>query len=225
MRDARKEGGRRSLDQIVRGYDRVAGIYARFEPLFLIFPRARRKAVAALALAPGMTVLEIGVGTGRNLPYLVDAVGPTGRVIAVDASPGMLAEARKLIDERGWVNVQLLQQDAARLDVDAELDGVLFSLSYSVLPDPLPALARSWEQLRPGRPIVVMDLGLTHSRAHRMLAPIARLLEKLGPGDAFSEPWEDLAAYGEIETEFFLAHLYYVSAVRKESEAAGQLAQ
>lgn len=217
MKDARKRGGRRNLGQIVRGYDRVARIYARFEPLYLIFPRARRKAVAALDLAPGMTVLEIGAGTGRNLPYLLDAVGPTGTVIAVDASPGMLAEARKLVDERGWANVRLLQQDAAQLELDAELDGVLFSLSYSVLPEPRAALARAWEQLRSGRRIVVMDLGLTSSRVHRLLAPIARLLEMLAPGDAFSEPWDDLAAYGEVETEFFLASLYYVSSVEKKA--------
>lgn len=219
MRDSRKQGGRRSLDRIVRSYDRVARIYARFEPLYLIFPRARRKAIAALGVGPGMTVLEIGAGTGRNLPYLLDAVGPTGTVIAVDASPGMLAEARELVESRGWSNVRLLQQDAAHLEVDAQLDGVLFSLSYSVLPDPQLALAYAWERLRPGCRVVVMDLGLTYSRLHRLLAPIARLLEKLAPGDAFSEPWDELAAYGHVETEFFMAGFYYVSAVEKESSS------
>ncbi|HET8565514.1 MAG TPA: class I SAM-dependent methyltransferase [Solirubrobacterales bacterium] len=196
----------------------MAPIYARFEPLFLIFPRARRKAAAALGLAPGMTVLEIGAGTGRNLPYLLDAVGPTGTVIAVDASPGMLAEARRLVDGRGWSNVQLLRQDAAELEIDADLDAVLFGLSYSVLPDPQPALARAWERLRPGGRLVVMDVGLTYSRFHRLLAPLGRLLEKLGPGDAFSEPWDDLAAYGEVETEFFMAGFYYVSSVEKKRD-------
>lgn len=217
MRDRRKEGGRESLERIVRGYDRVARLYARLEPLFLIFPRARRKAVAALELEPGTTVLEIGAGTGRNLPYLMRAVGPAGRVIAVDASAGMLREARKLVEANGWGNVQLLEQDAARLEVDAELDAVLFSLSYSVLPDPQAALARAWERLRPGGRVVVMDVGLTRSRAHRLLAPVARLLEWLGPGDAFSEPWEDLAAHGPVETEFFLAGFYYVSSLTRRA--------
>lgn len=219
VRDSRKQEGRKSLDQIVRGYDRVARIHTRFEPLFLTFPRARRKAAAALGLVPGMTVLEIGVGAGRNLPYLLNVVGPTGTVIAVDASPGMLAEARKLIDSRGWSNVQLLQQDAAELEIDADLDAVLFSLSYAVLPDPQPALARAWERLQPGGRVVVMDVGLTYSRFHRLLAPIGRVLEKLGPGDAFSEPWDDLAAYGQVETEFFMACFYYVSSVKKEAGA------
>ena len=215
MRDSRKRGGRTSLDRIVRGYDRVAPIYARFEPLYLIFPPARRRAVAALRLAPGMTMLEVGAGSGRNLPYLLDAVGPEGAVIAVDASPGMLAEARKLVEGRGWANVTLLQQDAAWLEVEAEVDAVLFSLSYSVLPEPEPALERAWDRLRPGGRLAVMDLGLTHTRFHRLLAPIGWLLEKLAPGDAFSEPWDDLAAYGQVETEFFMAGFYYVSSVEK----------
>src|ERR1700761_486545 len=145
-----------SLPQITRQYDRVARFYSTLEPLYLIFPPARRRAVAALGLKPGDTVLEIGAGTGRNFPYLVDAVGPGGTVIGVDASEGMLAEARKLIERRGWQNVQLLHQDATKLQLDREVDGALFSLSYSALPEPRPALAQAWERLRPGGRVVVM---------------------------------------------------------------------
>jgi cytochrome P450 len=93
---------RRPLGEIVKGYDRVARLYSALEPLYLIFPSARRKAIAALNVKAGDVGLEIGAGTGRNLPYLVDAVGPTGAVIAVDASEGMLAEAGKLVKRHGW---------------------------------------------------------------------------------------------------------------------------
>ena len=129
--------------------------------------------------------------------------------------PGMLAEARKLVAARGWGNVRLLQQDAALLEVDADLDAVLFSLSYSAMPAPEAALARAWRRLRSGGRVVVMDVGLTRTHAHRLLAPVGRLLEKLGPGDAFSEPWQDLASYGPVQTEFFMAGFYYVSTVEK----------
>jgi ubiquinone/menaquinone biosynthesis C-methylase UbiE len=206
---------RRPLKEIVKRYDRVARFYRTFEPLFLIFPPARRKAVAALNMKVGDVVLEIGAGTGRNLPYLVDAVGPSGTVIAVDASEGMLAEARKLVERHGWSNVQLLCQDAAQLQLDYDLDGVLFSLSYSVLPEPHPALARAWKRLRPCARVVVMDVGLTDSRLRRVLDPIARLLDQLGPGDPYSRPWEDLASYGPVITERFLLGLYYVCTVEK----------
>lgn len=215
MGEAAEHPTRRSQSANSRQYDRVARFYSTLEPLYLIFPLARRKAVAALDPKPGDTVLEIGAGTGRNFPYLVEAVGPSGTVIGVDASQGMLAEARKLIERRGWSNVRLLQQDATQLEVEEDVDRVLFSLSYSALPEPRPALARSWERLRPGGRVVVMDMGFTQHRWHRLLDPIARLLVKLGPGDAYSDPWQDLAAYGAIETERFLLDFYYVSSVTK----------
>lgn len=207
---------RRSQGAITAQYDRVARFYRALEPLFLISPVARRKAVKALALRPGDTVLEVGAGTGRNLPYLVEAVGAEGRVIAVDASPGMLREARKSVDAHRWSNVQLLQQDAARLQLDREVDAVLFSLSYSVLPEPRAALARAWERMRPGSRVVVMDAGLTDTRLRRLLDPIARVLVRLGPGDPYSRPWNDLAGYGPVATERFMLGIYYVCVVVKE---------
>jgi demethylmenaquinone methyltransferase/2-methoxy-6-polyprenyl-1,4-benzoquinol methylase len=206
---------RRSQAVNSKRYDRVARFYRTFEPLYLIFPPARRRAVAALGLKLGDVVLEIGAGTGRNFPYLLGAVGRTGAVVAVDASAGMLAEARKLVEREGWSNVQLLRQDAAQLEIDATVDGVLFSLSYSALPEPRPALARAWQRLCPGGRVVVMDLGLTGGGFARLLDPIARLLLMFTPGDPYSDPWSDLAAYGPVETKRFLFGLFYVSAVTK----------
>jgi ubiquinone/menaquinone biosynthesis C-methylase UbiE len=205
---------RRSQAVNSKRYDRVARFYRTFEPLYLIFPPARRRAVAALVLKPGDVVLEIGAGTGRNFPYLVEAVGTTGVVIGVDASAGMLAEAQKLIDREGWSNVELIREDATQLQLEREVDGVLFSLSYSALPEPRPALAAAWQRLRPGGRVVVMDLGLTEGFA-RALDPIARLLLKFTPGDPYSDPWTDLATYGRVWTKRFLFGLFYVSAVTK----------
>jgi ubiquinone/menaquinone biosynthesis C-methylase UbiE len=206
---------RRSQSANTRRYNRIARTYSTLEPLYLVFPPARRRAVAALGLKSGDTVLEIGAGTGRNFPYLVEAVGPGGTVIGVDASPGMLAEARKLIERHGWSNVELLQQDATQLEVDRDVDGVLFSLSYSAMPEPRPALARAWKRLRPASRVVVMDAGLTQGGTWRLLAPIARLLVKYAPGDAYSDPWSDLAHYGPVETKRFLLGFFYVSAITK----------
>lgn len=213
--DAQPAGGGTSLRSVVEGYDRVARFYRAIEPLFLITNRARRKAVAALDLRRGDVVLELGAGTGRNLPYLLEAVGPEGGVIAVDASAGMLAEARRLVGNHGWTNVEILEQDAAELELDRDVDAVLFSLSYSAMPNPAAALARGWERLRPGRRVVVMDVGLTRSRLGPLLGPIARLLVKIGPGNAYTRPWEELARYGRVTTEHFMLGLYHVCFVEK----------
>jgi hypothetical protein len=85
--------------------------------------------------------------------------------------------------------------------VDRDVDGVLFSLSHSALPEPRPALARAWERLRPFSRVVVMDMGLTQGGPYRLLAPIGRLLVKFAPGDAYSKPWSDLANYGPVESK------------------------
>lgn len=210
---------RRSLAEVTAQYDRVARLYRPLEPLYLITPLARRKAVDALALMPGDTVLEVGAGTGRNLPRLTAAVGDSGRVLAVDASPGMLREARRLVDRRGWKNVELVQQDASRLALDRDVDAVLFSLSYSAMPEPRPALERAWERLRVGGRLAVMDAGLTETRLRPLLDPIARLLIRLGPGNAYSRPWDELARYGTVATERFLFGIYFVCSVVKEDQA------
>jgi ubiquinone/menaquinone biosynthesis C-methylase UbiE len=201
-------------DGITAQYDRVAPFYRALSPLFLINPLARRRGVAALGLRPGDTVLEVAVGTGRNLPYLVDAVGPTGTVIGVDPSAGMLREAGKMVERRGWSNVELAEADATKLDLDRDLDAIFFSLSWSVIPAPVAALSRIWDRLRPGGRVAVMEMSLSETRLRPLLAPIARQLNKLGPGRADARPWDDLAPFGEVVTTRFL-HLFYVCVVEK----------
>jgi ubiquinone/menaquinone biosynthesis C-methylase UbiE len=202
---------------ITAGYDRVAPFYRALSPLFLITPRARHKGVDALRLRAGDTVLEMGAGSGRNLPYLVDAVGPTGTVIGIDLSAGMLAEGRKLVGKRGWSNVRLIESNAATVEIDREVDAVLFSLSYSAMPDGARRAAadRAWARLRPGGRLVVMDLGLTRTRLRPLLDPIAKFLVKIGPGHPYVRPWDDLARFGEVVTVPFLLDLYYVCTVTK----------
>jgi hypothetical protein len=53
-----------------------------------------------------------------------------------------------------------------------------------------------------------------------VLAPIARLLTRLGPGDPYSRPWDELRRYGSVRTERFLLGLYYVCFVAKGEAGA-----
>jgi ubiquinone/menaquinone biosynthesis C-methylase UbiE len=205
-------------DAITAQYDRVAPYYRALSPLFLINPLARRRGVKALGLRPGDTVLEVAVGTGRNLPYLVDAVGPTGTVIGVDHSPGMLREAAKMAARRGWSNVELIEADATALALERDLDAIFFSLCWSVIPAPVAALSRAWDRLRPGGRVAVMEMSVVETPLRPLIDPIARQLNKLGPGRTDARPWDDLAPFGEVATDRFL-HLFYVCAVEKRGTA------
>lgn len=109
-----------------------------------------------MSLRPGETVLEVGCGTGWNLAHLLGAVGPTGRVIGLEHSARMLAEARA----KGLPsNVVLRQGDATRDDAagDLAIDAALFSYSLSAIPEPVRALDQVLRRLRAGGRIGIVD--------------------------------------------------------------------
>lgn len=94
------------------------------------------RAVADLAPRPGSAVADVGCGTGRALPPLRDAVGPTGTVVGLDVTVEMLAEARR----RG--RGALVMADATRLPfADGALDAVFAAGLLPHLADPVAGLA------------------------------------------------------------------------------------
>jgi ubiquinone/menaquinone biosynthesis C-methylase UbiE len=219
---ARSTFVRQPLARVASRYDRMARWYRFAGPLILLAPGFRRKAVGRLGLQRGDTVLEVGCGTGRNLALLCDAVGDHGRVIGVDASAGMLAQARQLATRQGWKNVSLIYQDAAELALENQVDAVFFSLSYSVLPDRARVLQKAWQALRPGGRLVIMDAGLPASPLGRALGPFGEAIATVFPGDPYSQPWEDLKAISDtVTTERFQLGIYFICRVVKPQEQSG----
>ncbi len=96
-------------------YNRIAGFFPFFELLFLLPRGIRRKAVDHLQLKPGDSVLEIGCRTGRNIPFLREAVGPQGHIFGVDLSEGMFSKARQLCAKRKWENVTLSVKEIRKM--------------------------------------------------------------------------------------------------------------
>jgi SAM-dependent methyltransferase len=130
----------------------------------------------------------------------------------------MLERAGALRRSNGWENVTLREQDARSLGTGDEYDAVLFSLSYSVLPDPQATLAVIWELLRPGGRVVIMDAGLPEGRLGRLLRPLARTVSRATVlGDPDSRPWQDLAELGatDVETTRSQAGTYFVCSGRR----------
>jgi SAM-dependent methyltransferase len=107
-----------------------------------------RRAVRDMALRPGAVVADVGCGTGRALPPLRDAVGPTGTVFGVDVTAEMLAEAHRR--GRGAV-AALVLADAVRLPLpNRVLDGVFAAGLVTHLPDPVACLAELARVCRTG---------------------------------------------------------------------------
>jgi ubiquinone/menaquinone biosynthesis C-methylase UbiE len=197
---------------IVERYDRIAGLIPFFEWLFFLPWGLRRSAVERLNLCPGDRVLEVGCGTGRNLPFLHKAVGVSGRIYGVDLSPGMLRRADDLVQQRGWRNVDLVEGDAADYVAPEPLDAVLFSLSYNTMPHHRVVLDQVWKQLRLGGTLVIMDAKPPPGRGGELVLPFSVwLMKHTVLGNPYIQPWKDLENVAdEFEMEEYLFGSYYI---------------
>lgn len=147
-------GQREVYAKRARNYDQTSELFA-----LLGFPlgRYRDRAVDALGLEPGDTVVEIGCGTGGNFSRLEGAIGPTGRLVGVDLTPEMLDQARARVAREGWANVELVEADAGSYDFPAGIDGVLSTFALMLVPSYDKVVARAADALAPGGRIVVLD--------------------------------------------------------------------
>ena len=197
---------------IARRYDRFAGLIGLFDLLLFLPQHLRGRAVARLNLKPGERVLEIGCGTGRNFPFLREAVGPTGTVYGVDLSSGMLRRAEERCQREGWTNVELTQCDAIEYIPCEPLDGIMFGLCYNTMPHHLAVLRHAWKHLRPGGRIVIMDGKLPYGRGGKLALPFGLwLMKHTLLGNPLIQPWHDLAAITDaFEMEEFLFGSWYV---------------
>ena len=118
----------------------------------------RRRAVQALRLRPGDTVVEIGCGTGLNFPLIEQQVGPDGRIIGVDLTDAMLAQAQHRIETNRWNNVSLVRADSAEFEFPTGVDSILATYAHSLLPDCEQVIGRGAAALKPGGRWVVLDV-------------------------------------------------------------------
>jgi ubiquinone/menaquinone biosynthesis C-methylase UbiE len=133
----------------------------------------RERAADRLAPARGDVVVDMGCGTGANLPFFREQVGPGGRVLGVDFTPGVLAVARtRLADVDG---VGVVRGDATRPPV-RDADAVFASFVSGMLADPAAAV-RTWADIvGPGGRIGLLDLARSTHPAGRPLNDLFRLL-------------------------------------------------
>jgi SAM-dependent methyltransferase len=165
-------------------YGDNAALYDRIATLPPV-GRWRARAVAALDLDPGDTVVEMGCGTGANLPYLRRAVGPGGRVVGVDLTGPLLARARDRVAHEGWANVHVVQGDATSPPVTAP-DALLATFVVGLLDDPATAV-EDWCALVAGAPddgaggrVALVDATASEHPAGRLLNPAFRAFVAAG---------------------------------------------
>jgi ubiquinone/menaquinone biosynthesis C-methylase UbiE len=182
------ERQRRVWDKHAPSYDRSMGLTEK-----LFFGDGRSWACSQ---ASG-DVLEVAVGTGRNLPFYPATVRLTG----IELSPAMLAIARRRAQELGR-QVDFREGDAQALDFpDASFDTVVCTLSLCSIPDADKAVAEMKRVLRPGGRLLLLDHVPSTSRLWRTVQwLIEQVTVRLEGEHMLRRPFEIVVAEGfEIE--------------------------
>jgi ubiquinone/menaquinone biosynthesis C-methylase UbiE len=164
------------FDKSRKRYNRIAFIYDFVEaPLeFLRMASWREKLRSRIV---GDKALEIGVGTGKNLPYYPPGV----KITAIDFSHRMLSRAQKKVF-RSNLSVELLEMDAQQLAFpDHVFDTVFATFVFCSVPDPVSGLKELrrvckpdgrlflLEHVRPGNPVLGFLFDLINPLVVRMM--------------------------------------------------------
>jgi len=137
-----------------------------------IFHPGREAAVRLCDIRSGHHVLEVGIGTGLNLPLYPK----WSRITGIDLSEEMLRKAQERVRELGQTNVTLRPMDATVMDFgDSEFDSAVATYTISAVPDPVGVLREMRRVVKPGGSIVLLN----HFRSERRV--VGRLEDLVSP--------------------------------------------
>ena len=155
---------------VPEAFDRGAATYDRLVGANPGYHADLRRSARSLALSPdgeGLRLLDAGCGTGASTAALLAAV-PRARIVAVDASPGMLAQARA----KPWpATVRFAEsrvENLAEAGIEGPFDGIFAAYLIRNLPDPDATLASLHALLRPGGVLIVHDYAVRDSLLARL---------------------------------------------------------
>jgi ubiquinone/menaquinone biosynthesis C-methylase UbiE len=190
----------RTREHLIETYRKKAKHYdvtSQFYPAPGYPQRAHRsRAVHALDLRPGACVVDIACGTGLNFSLIERAIGPEGRIVGVDLTDAMLAQAQHRVETNGWRNVSLVQADAAEFDFPARVDAILSTYALTQVPECGEVIANGAAALSGGGRWVVLDLKVP-DKAPRWLVQLGSApVRRFGSIDEWvgRRPWEAIRA-------------------------------
>ena len=209
----------RTRERLIETYRKKAKHYdvtSRLYPAPGYPQRAQRlRAVRALGLRPGGTVIDMACGTGLNFSLLEKVVGPGGRIIGVDLTDAMLAVAQDRIAANGWSNISLVQADAAHFEFPAGVDAILSTYALTQVPECAEVIAHGAAALSGGGRWAVLDLKVPGSTPGWVAQAGTAIVRNFASIDEWTmrRPWDTIrAAMQEELADFSWTELFFGTA-------------
>jgi len=174
--------------EVASYWDKWARVWNPFLRFVRLDRRYRREGISVLQLDKGMVVLDIACGTGFNFPFLIEAVGDEGRIVAIDISAGMLRRAKEYAHENGWGNIEFVLGDVAQIPLPSADAAAAFWCMVSI-DHYQEALRNIVSSLPVGGRISVLDFKLMDRFPDRLLNPIFEQICRMTHQDIHREPW------------------------------------
>jgi demethylmenaquinone methyltransferase/2-methoxy-6-polyprenyl-1,4-benzoquinol methylase len=216
----------RTREHLIKTYRKKAKHYditSRLYPAPGYPQRAQRlRAVEALGLRAGDSVIDIACGTGLNFALIEERIGPDGRIVGVDLTDAMLAQAQDRIGRNGWSNVSLVQADAAAFDFPTEVGAVLSTYALSQVPECAEVIARGTAALSAGGRWAVLDLKVPDNTPEWLAQLGTAIVRRFASVDEWimRRPWEVIRAAMQDEladpswTELFFGTAFLATGSR-----------
>jgi ubiquinone/menaquinone biosynthesis C-methylase UbiE len=173
---------------------------ARFYDLELaLIEPVRRRAIERLGLKGGETVLDVGCGTGLSFELLERRVGREGKIIGIEQSSDMLAQARTRAERNRLENITLINSPVEDAGIPVLADAALFHFTHDILRTPA-AVANVIRNLKPGARVVAS--GLKWARPWAMptnLMVLQAALLSVTSLEGLAQPWSNLARWARID--------------------------
>jgi len=218
-------------EHLIETYRKKAKHYditSRLYPAPAYPQRAQRlRAVQALGLRAGDSVIDIACGTGLNFPLIEEVIGPDGRIVGVDLTDAMLARAQDRIKTNGWSNISLVQADAAGFDFPAGVDAILSTYALSQVPGCAEVIAHGTRALSGGGRWVVLDLKVPENTPGWLAGLGTAVVRPFASIDEWivRRPWEAIRAAMQEEladlcwTELFFGTAFLAAGSRGPAAA------
>lgn len=212
------EGLTKATRNTRRRYDRNAPMYDMMEHLMetRAFKRWRDR---LWSLVEGEKILEVGVGTGKNMPFYPERA----QVTAIDLSPRMLERAVKRADGLGCT-ADFCEMDVQQLGYpDGSFDAAVSTFVFCSVPDPIAGLREIRRVLRPGGRLYMLEHVLSRKPVLRQLMNLVNpLVVRVGGANINRQTRHNLELAGltVVQAEPLWSDIFWLL-VAERRESAG----